>query len=38
MYGEAMMPQGKGREVQVQIPGLLAEPETSKKPVKKSSK
>jgi hypothetical protein len=23
IYGEAMMPQGKGRQVQVQIPGLL---------------
>lgn len=24
MYGEAMMPQGKGRQVQIQIPGLLS--------------
>jgi hypothetical protein len=23
MYGEAMMPEGKGRQVQIQIPGLL---------------
>jgi len=40
VYGESMMPEGKGRQVQVQIPGLLSEAdvETSKKLVKKPKK